>query len=323
MAGWTSNNDRDVEMANTTVTATLSPASNKTGQTATARRFSVSDIPGAMDKINWPVAAGLMRYWFKGNPWATEDGGMDELTKDHKKEPLDPYIESSIVKMAWVLKFERANKVFKELKLKWNSPNALIRMRNDFPAKFAGKVDGAYQQKFGSARDAEKFGYTNTMSIQTSNANVFLLDELRGALANFNMRVIAEGEIIIASGKISFLVNRLGYYVDDSYDFSDVGNRFSQPLGYWNYDGVADPVTSNGSNFLAAMGKAEMARTAAMRGEDVQALFRDIDGKRYHLIQNSDFAEYRATYGKGGDFTVYSDILYEDVTPPVLIKVVE
>lgn len=99
-----------------------------------------------MDKINWPVAAGLMRYWFKGKPWATADGGMDELTKDHKKEPLDPYVESSIVKMAWVLKFERANKVFKELKLKWNSPNALIRMRNDFPTKFAGKVDGAYQQ---------------------------------------------------------------------------------------------------------------------------------------------------------------------------------
>lgn len=323
MAGQASSNERDVEMANTTVTATLSPASNKTGQTATARKFAVSDIPGAMDKMSWPVAAGLMRYWFKGNPWATADGGMDDLTKDHKKEPLDPYVESSIVKMAWVLKFERANKVFNELKAKWNSPNALFRMRKDFPVKFAGKVDGAYQQKFASARDAEKFGYTNTIPVETSNANIFLLDELRGALANFNMRVIAEGEIIIASGKISFLVNRLGYYIDDSYDFSDVGNRFSQPLGYWNYDGVADPVTSNGSNFFSAIGKAEMARTAAMRGEDAQAIFKDIDGKRYHLIQNSDFAEYRSTHGKGGDFTVYSDILYENVTPPVLIKVVE
>lgn len=310
-------------MANTTVTATLTPAKNKTGQTAAVREFRVSDIPGAMDKMNWPVAAGLMRYWFKGNPWTTEDGGMDELTKDHKKEPVDPYVESSIVKMAWVLKFERANEIFKELKGKWNTPNSLKRMNEIFKEKFAGKVDGAYQQKFASARDAEKFGYTNYLSVKTSNANVFLLDELRGALANFNMRVIAEGEIIIASGKISFLVNRLGYYIDDSYDFSDVGNRFSQPLGYWNYDGVADPVTSNGYNFLSAMGKAEMARTAAMRGEDVQALFKDVDGKRYHLIQNSDFAEYRLIHGKGGDFTVYSDILYEDVTPPVLIKVVE
>ncbi|MGF6150709.1 DUF6402 family protein [Pseudomonas fluorescens] len=309
-------------MANTTVTATLSPASKKIGQTATVRKFRVSDIPGAMDKMNWPVAAGLMRYWFKGNPWATEDGGMDEHTKNHKKEPRDPYVESSIVKMAWVLKFKRANEVFNELRAKWNSPDALVRMRKIFPGNFAGKVDGAYQIKFENARDAEKFGYTNTIPVRTSNANIFLLDELRGALANFNMRVIAEGEVIIASGIISFLVNRLGFYIDDSYDFSDVGNRFSQPLGYWNYDGVADPVTSNGSNFLSAMGKAELARTAAMRGEDVQAMFKDIDGKRYHLIQNSDFSEYRATHGKGGDFTVYSDIMYESVTP-TLIKVVE
>ncbi|KIF64214.1 MULTISPECIES: DUF6402 family protein [Pseudomonas] len=310
-------------MANTTVKATMSPASKKTGQIVTARKFAVTDIPGAMDKMNWPVAAKLMRYWFEGSPWATADGGMDELTKSHKKEPIDPYVESSIVKMAWVLKFDRANKAFNELKAKWNSPNALIRMRKELPAKLAGKVDGAYQQKFASAREAEKFGYTNTVPVQTSNLNMFLLDELRGALANFNMRVIAEGEIIIASGKISFLVNRLGYYIDDSYDFSDVGTRFSQPLGYWNYDGVDDPVTSNGSNFLSAIGKAEMARTAAMRGEDVQAAFKDIDGKRYHLIQNSDFIEYREKHGKGGDFTVYSDVLYESVTPPVLIKVVE
>ncbi|MBB3241127.1 hypothetical protein FHW68_002647 [Pseudomonas sp. Tn43] len=309
-------------MANTTVTATLSPASNKTGQTATVRKFGVSDIPGAMDKMNWPVAAGLMRYWFKGNPWATEDGGMDELTKDHKKEPLDPYVESSIVKMAWVLKFKRANEVFSELKAKWNSPNALVRMRENFQGKFEGKVDGAYQIKFTSAREAEKFGYTNTIAVQTPNANIFLLDELRGALANFNMRVIAEGEVILASRKISFLVNRLGFYIDDSYDFSDVGNRFSQPLGYWNYDGVADPVTGNGSNFFSAIGKAEMAKTAALRGEDVQAIFKDIDGKRYHLIQNSDFSDYRTKHGKGGDFIVYSDVLYEGVTP-TLIKVVE
>lgn len=308
-------------MASTTVTATLSPASNKIGQTATVREFGVSDIPAAMDKMNWPIAAGLMRYWFKGNPWATEDGGMDELIKDHKKEPLDPYIESSIVKMAWVLNFKRANEVFNELKAKWNSPNALVRMRKDFPEKFVGKVDGAYAQKFKNARDAEKFGYTNTIAVQTPDANIFLLDELRGALANFNMRVIAEGEIILASGKISFLVNRLGFYIDDSYDFSDVGSRFSQPLGYWNYDGVADPVTGTGYNILSALGKAEMADAAAMRGEDPQAVFKDMDGKRYHLIQNSDFAEYRTKYGKGGDFTVYSDILYEDVTP-TLIEVV-
>lgn len=310
-------------MANTTVTATLTPANNRTGQKATVREFGVSDIPGAMEKINWPTAAKLMSFWFKGNPWPTEDGGMDAMTKLHKQEVVDPYVEDSIVKMSWLMKFERANDVIKQLRALWNSPKAQPRIRELILRDFKGRGDGAYQLTFsGSARAAEKFGYSNTLPVQTPNSNIFLLDELRGALANFNVRVIAEGEVIVAAKKISFLVNRIGFYIEDSYDFSDKGTRFSQPLGYWNYDGVADPVTGNGSNFLSAIGKAEMARTAAMRGEDVQAMFKDIDGKRYHFIQNSDFSEYRAKFGKGGDFTVFSDMMYESVTP-TLIKVVE
>ncbi|WP_408981028.1 DUF6402 family protein [Pseudomonas sp. B21-017] len=45
-----------------------------------------------------------------------------------------------------------------------------------------------------------------------------------------------------------------------------------------------------------------------------QAAFNELERKHYMLVQNSDFREYREKNRKGGDFRVYSDILYESVT---------
>ena len=57
-------------MADTLVASSLTPASNKAGQSTAVRLFKVSDIPGAMDKMKWPVAAALMRHWFTVLPGA-------------------------------------------------------------------------------------------------------------------------------------------------------------------------------------------------------------------------------------------------------------
>ncbi|WWL44175.1 DUF6402 family protein [Pseudomonas parakoreensis] len=64
-------------MADTVVASSLTPASNKAGQSTVVRLFKVSDIPAAMDKMKWPVAAALMRHWFNGAPWKNASGGME------------------------------------------------------------------------------------------------------------------------------------------------------------------------------------------------------------------------------------------------------
>ncbi|UWF49257.1 DUF6402 family protein [Pseudomonas sp. N3-W] len=307
-------------MAGTAVTATMTPASNKTGQCATAtRKFRISDIPAAMDKMKWPTSAALMRHWFAGKPWSTPDGGMDDLTKGHRKEVPEQYIEDSIVKMSWIVTYERANEYLVKLRALWNSPNGQKQIGAAIRREYQDKPDGKYPIKFeGKARAAEKFGYSNTMPVTMSQLRIDVLDDLRGALANFNLRVIAEGEVVIVSKKIDFVVSRLGFYVEDSYDFGDGSDWFSQPLGFWNFDGTVIPPEAIARNVSINSNETAMVESGVMDPADVAEIFKELEGTRFYLVQNSDFVEYRQCHGKGGDFRVFSDILYENITPTTI-----
>ncbi|WP_446730903.1 DUF6402 family protein, partial [Pseudomonas sp. SST3] len=39
--------------------------------------------------------------------------------------------------------------------------------------------------------------------------------------------------------RILFRPRTLLFYAEDNYDFNDDGSVFSQPLGFWNFDGIA------------------------------------------------------------------------------------
>ncbi|RON08106.1 hypothetical protein BK659_16215 [Pseudomonas brassicacearum] len=307
-------------MTNTAVTANMTPASNKAGQCAIAKRkFGISDIPAAMDKMKWPTSAALMRRWFNGNPWPTPDGGMDEVTKNHGKEIPQEYVDDSIVKMSWLLTFERVKKDYDYLKSMWNSPNGQKQIRAAVLKKFKDQPDGKHPLAFGSAREAEDFGYSNTVSVTMGQWRIDVLDDLRGALANFNLRVISEGDVVIVSKKIEFQVKRLGFYVEDSYDFGDGSDFISQPLGFWNFDGTVIPPEAVARNISINSNQTAMMETGALNPADVAEVFKELEGARFYLIQNSDFVEYRQCHGKGGDFRVLSDIKYETIAPTTIV----
>jgi hypothetical protein len=315
-----------MKMAATAVATTMTPASNKVGQSATARQFKITDIPDTMKKMKWPVAADLMNHWFSGKPWPTDDGGMDDKVKKHDVFAPKEYIEESIVKMSWVSGFERANSAIKHLRGGWNSPAGVTLIKSRLRRAFSGKASGCYPVAFnGVASVAEKFGYSNNKVVEFEQAGSDEVNELRAALANFNMRVIAEGVVVITDKSIVFTPSQLGFYVEDSYDFNDGVALFSQILGYWNFDKlVTDPVEGAKANAkLAVQMNAVMAESQyqGMRGQqstqqkdEAVRRYRELEGKHYMLVQNSDFRDYRDLNKKGGDFRVYSDIMYEPVT---------
>lgn len=300
-------------MADTKVASNLTPASNQAGKSAAVRQFKVTDIPAAMDKMKWPVAANLMRHWFKGKPWPTADGAMSPEVKDHTVLAKDPYVEDSIVTMNWVMQFEPAKEVFQELKSAWNNPAAQKNMRNKMGPKLLSKAPGTYPFKFsGKARDVEAFGYSNSRAVKFGL--IEKTDELRAALANFNMRVFPEGNVVVSEKGIQLLVDRIGFYVEDSYDFNDSpDDSFSQPLGYWNFDGIANPAIANAANISAQQAKTNIASNPFLDPQDSQKMYKELDEARYFYITNSHFVKYRAQFNKGGDFQVFSDVLYEAV----------
>lgn len=96
------------------------------------------------------------------------------------------------------------------------------------------------------------------------------LDDLAAALANFVFRLVVAGTVVEKKGIYEITIAEVGIYVRDSYDFNG-----SQHLGYW------DDSDNSVSSWNALSGTA---------------------------VGNSDFSDWRAKNGKGGDFRVYSDI---------------
>lgn len=253
-----------------------------------------------MDKMNWPVAAALMRHWFNGKPWPdTVDGGMSAEVKQHRALPLPEYFNETIVRMNWVLTFSRTREMLVTLRRNWSNEKAQIKAASLYRNAYANKPLGRYPLSFAKASDVESFGFLNFASVMQSQYVLSDLDELSGALANFNGRVFGEGQVEVLPNAILVSITRIGFYIKDSYDFLDDSSVFSQPLGFWNQNGLAGYSSAAEviGGWLAAAGLP----------------FFDSMGHRYFLVQNNDFFRYRQAYGRGGDYIIYSDIYYEEL----------
>lgn len=307
----------------TTAHSTLSPSSNRQGAATQLRQFKITDIPAAMDKMNWPVAAALMRHWFQGDPWPTADGGMSREVKSHNAWPNTQYIEESIVRMSWVLCFERAQAAVTELRQNWNNEKAIPFIHRNILREFRDKETGSYRFSFPTASAAEKFGYFNYRKVTFAQVGDDEINELRGALANFNMRVIAEGTISTSKENINFTAQRLGFYIEDSYDFNDGDDWISQPLGFWSFDGMARSAAEAAlTNTGVDQSSIDIAQASIFgMSEEMQKAYVDLNNSRYFLVQNSHFIKYREKHHKGGDFRIFSDIHYENLPYAVTINI--
>lgn len=310
-------------MADTIATSTLTPKANTDGKTVPVRQFKITDIPDAMRKMNWPVAAALMDHWFEGKPWPTEDGAMELAVKGHKKNAPAEYINETIIRMDWLCQFKAANDAISYLRSVWDSPGARSAMRDRMEANFGTSPADKVRIDFkNSGAAAEAFKHFNTFLVQFDPAGGEV-NELRGALGDFNMRVIAEGEVTITASEYIFYPERIGFYVDDSYEFVDARFVPSQVLGFWSFSGLApSALDAFVTNERVAMLSNDLRKDSLFNGGRHSAQeYRDILKDRYYLIQNKSFSEYRAMYKRGGDFKVNSDIKYESVSvPPIVLN---
>ena len=165
---------------------------------------AVTDIPGIMDANKWSVGAALMRHWFS----------LDA------KKPTTP--NETIVKMGWVLGFERAKTVYDKIFSEKQYVNQSAKKEIVAMIKRTLKgVDGNFCPLNRPASQVES-DYINTRQV----GSVFdSPDDLMAALGRFNLRMAVSGYV---KGNCAF-ITRVGVYVRDSYDF--VGD---QSLGYWN-----------------------------------------------------------------------------------------
>lgn len=248
---------------------------------------------------------------------------MDRSVKKHDAMAPAQYIEETIVKMSWVTSFGRVEPALDELREKWNSTNATARTQKHLLREYGDKSLGRYTHAFSLASEAEHF-YFNSVTVDFSQWRGGELNELRGALGNFQLRVTAEGEVDVYANRIVFQPRTLVFYAEDSYDFIDDKAVFTQPLGYWNFDGIAPSLLDVAlqNNLVDVMTERIISQSLFGMNPESQRHYMDEQSKRYMLVLNSHFAAYRDKYKKGGDFRIYSDLLREPLpagTPAITV----
>lgn len=310
-------------MADTIATSTLTPKANTDGKTVPVRQFKITDIPDAMRKMDWPVAAQLMEYWFNGEPWPTEDGSIVAAVKSHHEHAPKKYINESIIKMDWVLSFPKVHSYLDELRAVWRGPRAQDEICKKFKNNFGSALPATYKLNFfGHGPLAENFGYFNYKRVDFDPVGGEV-DELRAALGNFNLRVVAEGDMVVTASAYVFYPVKLGFYIDDCYDFNDESDwwRPSQLLGFWGFNGLAMSIPEVMARGLSTDEQLQSLALQSMTGDEkfFDQRYADIDSQRYYLIQNKNFQDYRRKYSRGGDFKISSDIYYEDIVSPPLV----
>jgi Family of unknown function (DUF6402) len=188
----------------------------------------------------------------------------------------------NVIKMDWVLGYSRAKTVYDTMQREkiWSNvagKKQIATMLTSTGVTAAALAGPGKPIPFGNLDSANVMRIEDVYIQSRSCSNGLIQDDLAAALANFNFRVAVKGIAAAKAGKIDVIVDEVGIYVKDSYDFINDGSFqlaclcYDQPLGSWE-EGV---------------------------------------GK----VSNGTFNNWRTANNKGGDFLVYSDVKTSKINP--------
>jgi hypothetical protein len=262
-----------------------------------SKQFKLTDIPGVMDRLKWPTAARLMRHWFAGTPYIKNSTkGSPRVLEDLDIEALSTSAE----------RLRNALKEIQEALANVNEYSGIVgQVKGWFERLSPGLIVlMARLERLGALSFAGKtvadrvFGYSGRKGSELDELTQFNrvalgatwierakdpLDDLYGAFGAFTVKMAALDMTTHSShlGYPAIQIRSVGLYLHDSYDFVNDGAK-DQRLGHWGEHGV-----------LKRMSNDE---------------YIDDDDGRYFRVSNKSFNRYRAKWGRGGDFMVYSTV---------------
>lgn len=245
----------------------------------------IESIPEAMRRMGWTVSAQLMERWLRTPAWVLPEEWKEQKTAPTLM-PSSTQMDQTTVRMSWAMSHQRVQAVMRELRSPMaNEPaqrelsekTANIELTPEW-AIFGNRAHSAFRLDQLHQSNARKFGDFSDP-----------LDDMYGSLGKATLKValIGEAKRDPRSERVSIRTTHAGYYIRDTYDFKGF-----QYLGAWTKSGVMGsiqtpmPLTSHGV-------------ISRMSTEPVGQIF------------NHDFETYRRATGCGGDFIIYSDVLWE------------
>jgi hypothetical protein len=248
--------------------------------------MSLDTIPSAMRSMGWNVAAALMDRWLRSPAWRMPASWKQQATQPLATTLSPRHVDTTIVRMDWAKKFGRCHVAMSELRGKIDNPAAVTRLRQLVMQRPWDKSDSlVFGYKGMSVLDFDDACQVNSVGIGDRFGT---MDDMYGALgrATAKVGVVGTAEKNQSTGRLALHATHAGFYLRDNYDFN--GFQF---LGHWTTSGVR--------NKLQMM---------------AYALFGDyMSGDPVSLgnVFNHHFSDYRCARGLGGDFVIYSDVLWE------------
>jgi len=263
----------------------MSPVSKTEPKRVPAQRLEITSIPKAMRSMGWTTSARLMERWLSTPAWTmppvVKKPGFDERTLDTS------HCDDTIVTMAWATRFERLQDAIASVqRTSFHTRNglALLNKRLDGWDKTTPYKLGYYGMPVRSLEAQCQVNATQFGSLLST------LDDMYGALGDANLKIGVIGTAYRENGRRLFHADHVGLYILDQYDFNGW-----QYLGTWTKDKVL------------TRGEATFAETYTGRR------IVDLRSGPFAKVFNEDFREYRNRTGRGGDFVVFSDVLWQRV----------
>ena len=264
--------------------APMSCTELKSSQENTGTEISVSpptlrDLPGAMRKMGWKVAPLLMERWFAGESFTLE--GDIRTQYDNEPTTIPPkYYDDTTVKMEWFTSFQRGRDACAELLKSWRTYKSISALNSKIKKAQAENrpVLGSKDYNVRELHQYCQIQYINFGSIFDT------IDDLYGSIGKAALYLAVLGELI-ENGK-KFRLTHFGIYLRDAYEFCE---HF--PLGIW---------TKN-----RTFGKIDIFNIGVPTTETDPYV-----NEPYCLVTNGNFRKYREKTGNGGDFYIFSDVMW-------------
>ncbi len=318
--------------------------------------FDLQDVPGAMEKMRWPMAAKVARKWFAGPSHIYND-------KPDSEQPLD----DTTITLNWVLKYGKVKERLSELLFEdIYSEKALPLIRRKIlqhvTKNFTDAKSLSPNLSFETAvinSDIRQFH----VDWQIQKKKISTFDTLNGAtptdlsatLGNF-LLYAAIGRVEVSSEKFfkyerkpaEYCIDSMAtlthiyIYLKDNYSFNDTDPSNSQYLGHWNKGGMITSYVLAANDLIGQIHPSWKARldnndtieearinwdylsvkkevgkpVDARRGFFGKFLEKDV----YWPVYNRSYNEWRAKHKRGEDFMIYSKPQLYKLKKPIVIK---
>ena len=280
----------------TVASTKLSPSANTKGLDVEVDVFHLDQIPDAMEKMGWKVAPQLMRHWFSVAPAYkfTEDVKTVFLKGDARVIP-ERIVNDTIVKMEWARPYIN-DKLQKGIQ-GWSSPAGVKLLKDRLKTLGYSHNMCVPLGMSDSARVLDATAQVNLIGV----GDLFdTIDDWYGAIGNASLKFALRGYTGIHQERPAFFVERVGVYLKDTYDFVDDNKYASEPLGVWSKHRVLTKAES--TIYLSSYASGLFGMLARAWSGFVP-------------VYNRDFRDWQDKHNTGGDFIVFSDVLWLNPLP--------